>query len=264
MTNITKRRAPIPFIIWCNQRSGSTHLSSLLANHPDLTCWRELLFAGEGTARDDLFTRSGCKNVTTFIDSFFSLKWRHIGIASATPVHANPVAVGFKLKYQQAVRHAGLIGHLKAKEDRLRVIHLVRRNALATLVSIKLLPTTFSIFKDANAPALSTKTYHPRVYISPRTVVSQLLELEHGLHLARSMVAGMDTIEIFYEDLVTHQATTISRVLTHLGADLRPKLNSSYRKLLPTSPYDVISNSEEIKDALKGTPFEHYNSSSPQ
>ena len=143
---------PTPLVIWCNQRSGSTHLSSLLASHPEIACWRELLFVGEGSAQDDYFTRSKSKDLAAFLSSFFNYDWgpRGINLRDESSIDRVPGAVGFKLKYGQAWRYPTVLDCLFRYRDTLRVIHLVRTNLVATLVSSLMLPTLFVKFGNSN------------------------------------------------------------------------------------------------------------------
>jgi hypothetical protein len=254
---VCKRVSAAPFVIWCNQRSGSTHLSSLLASHPSIACWRELFFAGEGGAKDDCFTRSHTLDLATFLDRFFLYDWQPINLVEAPANVRQPDAIGFKLKYQQVERYPMMIEYLLSRKGALKVIHLIRENLLATLVSCRILPATLMRFNNANVLAeTAVDGFQPSVWLNPRTLSSDLEVLDAEIARARKRVADLNVMEVVYEDLITTPSFTSNRLLTFLDVNARPALYSKYRKLLPASPIESISNDEEVRAALKGTRFE--------
>jgi hypothetical protein len=249
----------LPFVIWCNQRSGSTHLSSLLASHPNIACWRELFFAGEGDAKDDYFTRSHIRDLAEFLDRFFSHDWQPINLVEARPIVGEPGAVGFKLKYQQAERYPRLVSYLSSRRETLKVIHLIRKNLLATLVSSLILPAVFAKFSDANVLAeVMADNFQPSVRIVPQNLYSELEALDAVIDRARDCVADFNVMEVVYEDLITKPSAELNQLLMFLGVDSQPVLSSRYRKILPLSPLHSISNGDDVKAVLKGTRFESF------
>lgn len=230
-------------------------MSSLLASHPDIACWRELLFAGEGHARDDYFTRSRIDRLDEFLDRFFAHDWRSLSLFPHVEV-PKPQAVGFKLKYQQVDRYPGVIEYLLTHKNNIRVIHLIRKNCLATLVSTRALPAVFSSFGDANAlVGTSIDGFRPKVWLNPETIVSDLDVVRTQITTAKQVIANLHAIDVSYEDLVRESSLTNGRLLCFLGIRESP-LSSSYQKLLPQSPLAAIVNPEEVSRALKGTDFE--------
>jgi hypothetical protein len=247
----------VPFVIWCNQRSGSTHLSSLLASHPEIACWRELFFAGEGRSSQDYFTRSRSSDLPSFLDRFFLYDWRAINLFYERPMVQEPNAVGFKLKYQQVARYPRISDYLLSRRSTIRVIHLVRANLLATLVSSRILPLVFARFNDANVLAdTSLNDFHPLVSLDAKALHSDLECLEAEIVRSRELVANFNTLEVTYEDIVGTPPSSNNRLLTFLSVNSQRLLNSRYRKLLPMSPLDSISNKDEVWSVLKGTRFE--------
>jgi hypothetical protein len=229
----------------------------LLASHPQVACWPEIFFAGEGSSKDDYFTQSQARDVASFLDRFFLYDWGSINLEGAT--ERRPDAVGFKLKYQQVQRYPSIVDELFSGRKALKIIHLVRENLLATLVSSLIVPKVFERFKDANVlVGKAVDSFQPSVWLNPRTLIAELEALETGIVQARERVAGMSAIEITYEELTTTPSSTSHRVLTFLGVDPEPVLSSRYRKLLPPSPLDSIENGEEVRAALQGSRFETF------
>jgi hypothetical protein len=248
----------VPFVIWCNQRSGSTHLSSLLASHPQIFCWRELFFAGEAGSAEDYFTRSKCSDLRIFLDRFFSSEWAAINLCEERPTTKQPRAVGFKLKYQQVERYPGVGQYLLSGRSTIRIIHLVRVNLLAALVSARILPLVFARFKDANVLAdTPLDGFQPAIRLDPTTLYFDLDFLMSELTRAREFAANFNTIEVTYEDLVRNFSSTSECLLRFLSLnDSTSVLQSRYRKLLPRQPLASISNKREVRIALQGTRFE--------
>jgi Sulfotransferase family len=256
---VCKHVNTVPFVIWCNHRSGSTHLSSLLASHPDIACWRELFFAGEGAAKDDYFTRSHSSNLASFLDRFFLHEWRAINLVGAPLIAQQPGAVGFKLKYQQVERYPTVIEYLLSRRGAIKVIHLIRENLLATLVSSLILPAVIARFNNSNVLAdTAVDDFQPSVRLNSQTLRFELEVLDAEIARAKKRIADLNSIEVIYEDLIAKPSSTSTRLLTFLDLDDRPVLQSRYRKLLPGSPLDSISNGEEVQAALKGTRFEAF------
>src|SRR5262245_60864541 len=176
-------KCPSPFIIWFHHRSGSTHLASLLDSHPDIACWREIFYRGEGLAAEDLFTLSGARSEEVFLEHLFSYRWGPGGanLCGADPQGPRPRGVGFKLKYQQAAAYPRVLESLRAQR-RVKVIHLVRTNLLAALASAAMIPRLLDRFRRPNVRAGDSLDGVERsVRLEPRTVLSELEALEASI-----------------------------------------------------------------------------------
>lgn len=260
LNSFMRNASPTRFIIWFNQRSGSTHLSSLLDSHPQLACWREIFYRGEGNVVDDEFTRSGLANVHKFLESFYLYKWGAGGTQMVAEHDAShrPAAIGFKLKYQQADRYPEIDRYLR-KDAELKVIHLVRKNLLATLVSSVMLPSVRARFGSANVKSdVALGEFCQSMELDASTVGARLSDLGAGIARARTVVAHLPVLEITYEDLMERHADTCKSILTFLGVDPMQSLSSEYRKILPNSLESVISNVHQIRGALSGTCYEEF------
>lgn len=248
------------FIIWFNERSGSTHLSSLLDSHPKVACYREIFYRGEAGRLEDRFTRSGRPTIKDFMDRFFSYDWGPGGIRIAPERHSSlsPRAIGFKLKYQQIDRYPALREYL-IEDPNLRVIHLVRANLVATIVSSKMLRVLLSRLGTTNIVADIDLSEVPRaVYLDPSALLTELGELELRIARAKHVVSHLPIIEVTYEGLILNQSRTCKAILSFLGIETESELTSNYQKIMPRSLKDCILNFDEIYSTLKGSRFEHH------
>jgi len=252
-----------PFIIWFNERSGSTHLVSLLNSHSKIACFHEIFYAGEGSAKSDVFQKSTASKVDNFLDDFFSYQW---GVSQLNIVKhieegkhnedKNPKAVGFKLKYNQVKKYPQILDCLFRKKNRIKVIHLVRKNLLSTLVSSAMIPKLFPLLGRANLRKnLSIDEVARSVTLNPNTLLKDLQELEIKIIENRKIFADLDTIEINYESLVNFEIDTCSRVLKFLGVNENEILISEFQKIMPLKFEDSISNFQEIKKIITGSKY---------
>lgn len=249
---------PVPFLIWFHHRSGSTHLVSLLDSHPDIACWKEIFYRGEGTATEDLFTQSQEPSVEAFLDHLWSYRWGRQGtrLWRKDPEAGLPRGVGFKLKYQQAKVYPQVLEYLHQKKN-IKVIHLVRTNLLATLASAAMLP---KLWERMQRPHLlkgeSPNSLERRVHLEPGRVLQDLARLETQIQYGRQQLRGLEVLEVTYEDLLDAPTDTCRLVLEYLGLDSAVELSSGYAKVLPRSLFQTLSNAEEIQTALQGSRYE--------
>jgi sulfotransferase family protein len=245
------------FVIWFNERSGSTHLSSLLDSHPQISCWREVFYRGEAERVYDYFDRSCLSSTNEFLEHFFEYRWGPEGTRMLIEhdVSVMPRAVGFKLKYQQLARRPDLEGCLELRPQ-LKIIHLVRQNLLATLVSSHIVDRVFRQFGAANiTKEMSVGELSRCVALNPRTIVAELSELEARIAGARESMRRFPMLEITYEDLLRAPAGTCRTILEFLGVESTQSLRSRYKKIMPIELRNSIINYADIEFVLNGTRF---------
>ena len=251
---------PTPFIIWFNQRSGSTHLVSLLDSHPEIACFAEIFYQGEGLATNDLFSDSAVHEEGIFLEHFFSYRWGPEGsnIVKKPQKQKSPGAVGFKLKYEQAERYPKVFQYLSKHYDRIKVIHLVRENFLSTIASSMFVPKLLNSFKRPNLHhGVSLEGISRTVKLNPDTILKELETLEAGITRSRNAVLEFDTLEVTYENLVQSQNGTCRRILQFLRVGDTQKLSSRFKKIMPSSLEDYVENIDEIRSLLSGSKFSH-------
>lgn len=159
--------------------------------------------------------------------------------------------VGFKVFYN----------HLTTEEWQkflayrdLKVIHLVRRNRLKTVISLEIAFRTGRWTKSRNVGAPVDK----RMHLDPATVLARLEEIEEGEKATRTRFAGREMLEVVYEDLVRAPREGFAAVGAFLGvSDLDPE-RIRLKKQNPEPIQRLITNFEEVEAALRNTKFEEY------
>ena len=171
-------------------------------------------------------------------------------------------ALGFNLMYDQARRYPAVVRW--CKENRVRVKHLIRRNALKIVVSREVAKKR----RGRNKTRWGRDKKH-RVFVSTRplerTVVDlNLAKLQYDLHRLTSLVDRNRAvfndgtyIEVEYESFVAQRDFETNRILDFLGVEVAP-LSSNLVKTSPDSLADVITNYHEVCQELKGTRYECY------
>ena len=251
-----------PFVIWFEQRSGSTHLVSLLDSHSRIACFPEIFFKGEGAADRDYFNASGCGTVAEFLDALFAYRWGRNGANLPNgDYQRKPVsAVGFKLKYSQANRYPEIFDYLTRRRDDIRVLHLVRTNALAAIVSAQSLENVLAHFGRANIRnSVSLDGFNQTVELDCHHLLERLEDYQANLEAARRRVCNFEhRIEIRYEDIVSSQRPTLARISKFLDVPNQSGLTSSYQKILQGKMSAAISNYQDVHASLRGTQFEKF------
>src|SRR5215212_2875385 len=113
------------FAILCIGRVGSEHLVSLLASHPDITCFSELFAPKwavepqQGTLGVSHFVRTGHERPATY--------WQELMEAAETPM------AGLKLPWSSIEAHPETLELIRSPET--RIVRLTREDRLAQYVS---------------------------------------------------------------------------------------------------------------------------------
>jgi LPS sulfotransferase NodH len=250
------RRSPVPFVVLTSPRSGSGWLIDMLSSHPEVVAYAELFHLERRTAPG--YGASDIPYFEPYLDSVSPWTTRarlyHRAALLGRVYAGRPGAraVGFKLMYDQAQAHRGLLELLSLR--RARVVHLTRANLLEALISWQV--------------ARETGIYHTRRgEIAPRTVVSldaeglhaRLAQDELAVLRARSRLERLrlTRLEVSYEELVAHREETLTSVLGFLGVE--PRLDLLDSRLVRSSPsrhLELVENADEVRATLAGTRFE--------
>lgn len=235
-------------------------MASLLDSHPEIACFSEIFFRGEGLATDDLFSNSEVQEEKIFLEHFFSYRWGPEGsnIVKQPPEKKSPGAVGFKLKYEQAARYPKVFKYLSKHKDRIKVIHLIRENLLSTIASSTLVPKLLNKFKRPNLPhEVSLKGMNRTVRLNPDTIFEELDNLESSITRSQKAILDFNTMEVTYENLVGSQNATCQSILRFLGVGSKEVLSSRFQKIMPSSLKDSVENLNEIRSLLSVSKFSH-------
>ena len=253
----------VKFVLLGHRRSGSTLMLCDLAGHRNVYMFGELFNEHEEDRRQafaaglrgctvarrrgmngDGLYREGQDGGLFLRDSVF---YEH---------YWEPVAVGFKLFYHQARDTEGARRaweYLVADKD-VRVVHLVRRNMLESMLSLRIAFQTnewASLVGEAHA-----RTEPPApLHFSPQECEGYFGETEKSLQWARAAFDGHPCLEVEYEaDLCRGFQATMHRVQDFLGVPRR-RSRRLLRKQAQRRPSEQISNYAELKAHFAPTPY---------
>lgn len=166
-------------------------------------------------------------------------------------LYCQPGAVGFKLMYTQLQKYPEIMAYLLI--HRVRVVHLVRQNQLDVLIS----RAVKNKIKQAHILSGNGLPDDIRVKLSPQKLLARLERRNKRIQTARRLLrwSTLPQIEVTYEDLISDPAA-FHQLFRFLGTEMGDHVPKS--KLVRTGgkeQAEVISNYEEVRTALAGTPF---------
>ncbi len=242
------------FVVLSTQRSGSTWVVDMLTSHPRVVAYSELfMHGGEGTPRwgqekDLPYWQTYVRDKPGWRPARPYWLWRYLG--EAFQERPGVDAIGFKLMYSQLTSISKpLMPSLWLK--RVRIIHLIRRNALDVVLS-----------KEAGA-ARGGKLHaragedveRVRLRLQTDDLLRRMTLHERAIDGARVRFkrVGLPYREVVYEDLVDDEEGFAS-LFEFLGVEPAP-VTSSLQKVNPTVHEELIENYGEVRDALEGTKY---------
>ena len=177
------------------------------------------------------------------------LLWRYLGQVYRDRPGVD--AVGFKLMYSQLRVSKPLVPALVLR--RVRLVHLIRRNALDVVLSKE----TGAARGSLHAPA-GEEVSMVTVHLPTDGLLERLAEHEEDVERARARFRRLrlPSLEVAYEDLVRDEERGFAEIFDFLGVGQTGALSSSLQKLNPTSHEQVIENYDEVRALLTGTRFE--------
>jgi hypothetical protein len=174
--------------------------------------------------------------------------WRYLD--SAFQERPGIDAIGFKLMYSQLTSIAKpLMPALWLK--RVRIIHLIRRNALDVVLS-KEAGTARGGKLHARA---GDDVERVRIRLQTDDLLRRMTLHERAIEGARVRFkrVGLPYREVVYEDLAGDESGFAS-LFEFLGVEPAP-VSSTLQKVNPTVHEELIENYGEVRDALVGTPY---------
>jgi LPS sulfotransferase NodH len=242
------------FVVLSTQRSGSTWVVDMLTSNPRVVAYSELfMHGGEGTPK------WGQEQSLPYWQTFSREQrggrlarpywlWHYLGRAFEERPGVD--AIGFKLMYSQLTRISKpLMPSLWLK--RVRIIHLIRRNALDVVLS-----------KEAGA-ARGGKLHaragedveRVRIRLQTDDLLRRMTLHERAIEGARVRFkrVGLPYREVVYEELADDERG-FGPLFEFLGVEPAP-VSSSLKKVNPTVHEELIENYGEVREALNGTKY---------
>jgi LPS sulfotransferase NodH len=261
-------RRPIVFIVFGNQRTGSTLIASKLNSHPRIICYEEVFlpWADSDPSLREWLDATGrprwLRAVPGVRTSFLNT------ICDVNHLSNDVDAVGFKVMYDQMSLWPSF-SYLAPRAGRLLqdrvlrrwlsthhvvIVHTLRRNRLKVLVSHELAGQSGQFHSRDPAGRKGN------VVIPLRGLKARLRRIQSAERVARNTIRGLPTIEIFYEDYVATGGVELdARLCAALGQDVpQDGLSSSLNKVASDDLRDTVMNYDEVVDHLAGTPFERF------
>lgn len=230
-----------PFLIWTSPRTGSTVFWRDLDTHPQIEAHGEVLL--ENNWKPDSFLTFRERNpergqdVGEFLDQLLS-------------AGEERVAVGFKMMYRH---RSPAFDAWFAARPRLRVVHLVRSNALRQHVSL-LAARQRGVFHVMPGEPRPRK----RVTVPLQNLRNRLARLTGDVAMARTFIADHDHIEIRYEDLVTARGAVYERIFAFLGVPGIELAEPTLRRINLGALPELIENYAQVVEVLQGTEYERF------
>jgi len=228
------------FFIFTRGRTGSTVLTDLLNSHPEMYCDYEIFFIEKN--------QTIVKYPLKYIDS-----------CSKRATLNKKSVYGFKVKIEQLRdehKYTNIDELFKQLIDKnWKIIYLKRSNifkhTLSGLISNK---TKVFHVKDSN------DFTHEKIIIDC-TLLYDVMKYFEGLeNLEEDYMKNVPHININYEtdllDNSRHQETS-DKVFNYLGLDNFP-VNTKLKKIIPENLQDIISNYDEVYEAISKTDFKRF------
>ncbi len=242
------------FVIFCQQRSGSHFLNSLLNSHPVIARMHGEILEGKRESHGFypyLIEQSRTDPDCIRPHRLFGV-WKSF-VASLEDLPRESDGDG-----THAARHGAIIMYNQLEylprptmEKVLRrhpVIHLVRKNLLRTHISDYINRNTT---KPAHTRAESDLV---RITLPPEELLDGLIERNARINDMRALVQPVRHIEVAYEDVRDHLPEVARNLAKFLGIPFAELTTT----LKPSNPFPlttIIENYDEVRGALRPTPF---------
>jgi len=242
-------KPPARFLVICNARTGSNYLLTALGSHPLIRQFWEPF------GPNSLNNKEGVKEKILELGLVPYLEYimqRQGGEAS----------VGFKILYGQledsygemhGVPDIADVRQCLKRSDDLKIIHLKRRNKLATIASLMLaIETRRFLIHDPQDRETERQVEIP--IDSCEWHFNKIIRHEEQYD---DFFAAHRKLDIFYEALVAQPKRAGDQILEFLGVPARP-LHSRLIKQNIRPLNDLIANYAELKAYFANTPWAKY------
>lgn len=220
------------FAIVGNARTGSNFLLDGLKSSPSIRMYHEI-FADHN------------RRVGEDFDKVFSTVFQ--------PESKSTKIVGFKVFYNHLTEEEWQ--KFLACRD-LKIIHLIRRNRLRTVISLEIAFKTGQWTKAGKGNSSEFK--EKRLKLDPSKLIKRLEQIEKGEATTRIRFRDRQVLEVVYEELVQSPRFVFEAVGAYLGIDGIDPGKIRLRRQNPETLQQLIINYDEIEAALQNTRFAEY------
>lgn len=257
-----------PFIILGTERTGSSLLVDLLKSHPNTICFGELFqderalfnYLGYPTPENKELITYRDENTINFIRDFVYKSYKN-----------NINAVGFKLFYHHARKsNPDILWNYLKEFNRLKIIHIKRKNLFHCLVSAKVALTKEAVkypewaakeIRRMNMGSFSVEKMHrqgqPMIEIKPEECLHYFEKTNSSIEYHDKFFSDKPILHIFYEDMILDMDGISNQMLRFLGLKDFPLKFISEKQI--TQPLkEIVKNYNELKHIFSGTKWETY------
>jgi LPS sulfotransferase NodH len=258
LTFLTFSVSPIvmlKFILVAAPRTGSELLATCLRQHQNVILFGELFNDEEEERQRAFYIKKSFRSFGEQSRTFY--RWGDDANDFLNKyIFVNHWAVGFKILYNQArnePKAEKAWDYLIENED-IHVIHLIRRNLLASLVSLKtaLLTDEWVQLKDSPTNPTSSPTFR----LDPQHCESYFEQTLERYQWIKSAFSRHPIIEIEYERDLCHQFEKTRQDLQDFLKITRQPLEKLLVKQAKRKLHDTIINYHELKDYFQNTDYE--------
>lgn len=238
-----RARTAARFIVLTHDRCGSRLITGSLGLHPLVACISEP-FNPDPERRA---TAYGTKE-RRYRDGEDIVAFTRDWLFSA-PAHERIEAQGFKIFFNHCRSAASErpIWDALANDGELQVILLSRRNLAASYISRvrAMRADEWNLAPDEPLPA----SYYEPVTIDPQACLRHVARYDAGMEDAATRFRAQESIEVWYEDLISDFDGTLNRLWDFLGVE-RILLDPMVRHLRPKAYDALVRNAAELRAAL--------------
>jgi LPS sulfotransferase NodH len=239
------------YVVLSSQRSGSTWLMSILNQVEATRAYGELFLKRKKPGSTERW--DGELNYPRFPEVYTGsgkLRLRLV-FSYLDALYCQPGAVGFKLMYTQLQKYPEILVYLLVR--RVKVVHLVRQNQLDVLIS----RAVKNKIRRAHVLNGNKPPEDVQVSLNTEKLLARLGRRNKRIQTARWLMrrSMLPQLEVTYEDLIS-DPSSYQRLFLFLGIGIGDHIpESKLVRIGGKEQSQVISNYEEVKNALAGTPF---------
>lgn len=251
------------FCIITQQRSGSTWLTRLLADHPQVRMLKgDPFWNRSGEFEDNLPRYCDYRK-----DNNTSRPWVLFNYLDQldTFENNNCDVIGYKLMYNHIKHNPEVL--IKLLIDKYRIIHLARKNHLDATISrtvgrqqgLYRLNQTSAREKELYGTALKNRSVKP-VTLDTSSLIKTFDFHERAYQYAKLFlkIIPLPVLEVPYETLAANKEKTMSSIADFLQVENDPTLFQTDLKKVNTSSYeDKIVNYDQVVQTINNSKYAH-------
>lgn len=242
-------RCEKPFFISFFERSGSSFLVRLLANHKDIACFAEIFdVVNPGKNRQRLPQFPDTNSVREKLDSIYTQKQK---------------ASGFKFKYPgQDELYPDVYEYLLERAETMSVIFLYRKNLLKAAISKQNQLRLVAMGKPSN---LNEKNYvcleKINLNIEQALRYMAVREQNDKKYYQKIINSFPKKYILAYEELLENESKVMKELYDFLEVENSQSNSETSRRTIKITNDDIeqaVENYQELVEKLQGTKYEKY------